>query len=391
MGAGLTTHFVDAERALTQFPTLLIAATAERYLVIQEAALATREVLMLRNAAGYPSARDLTLLLNHTEPELVILDALDPGLALNTAEVLRKSAPGTPLVIVGARGAGRSDFGTAFPPAPEDLALAIYRSIHAARGGRNDRLLAFVPAKAGCGASTIALHTAAALQAAGKRVLLIDADLHSGSLGAMVQTSEGFSLQQVLRGISELDKFRLEQAVRQVQGVDLLLSDGTAVTPRPGWEDYFRLLDVAGERYDAIVVDLPEVVNPATQEFIQRARNVYLVTTQEMVPLRMVQRRREELDQAGAPADSVRLLVNRWLRWEADAKAVEQVTRHAVFHHFDNDYRLIRKALTEGTTVAADSGLGRSLREFAFRAMGLELEKETGLAASLGGLLRFAK
>ena len=53
--------------------------------------------------------------------------------------------------------------------------------------------------------------------------------------------------------------------------------------------------DLAKARYDVIVADLPEVINGATQEFVQRARNVYLVATQELIPLKLASRRLEEL------------------------------------------------------------------------------------------------
>ena len=172
--------------------------------------------------------------------------------------------------------------------------------------------------------------------------------------------------------------------------MDLLLSDGTPVRPLPGWEDYFRLLDLARSRYDAVVVDLPEVVNPATREFVQRARAVYVVTTQELVPIKLASRRFKELAGWGAPADAPQLVVNRWLRGEIDAAAVESLVRRPVEHEFPNDYRAVRKALNTGNLIAPDSSLGKSFRDFAKTVLGAE-EKKTGFGASLSGLLRFGR
>jgi pilus assembly protein CpaE len=392
---GLTEQYGTATRATAQFPALLIAANAERHSLIQEAALETREIMLMRSPAGYPQARELVTVMNHAEPELVLLDLFDPARAAICSQCLRERFPNTPVIGIGARNMGELSFVAPFPPAPDQLARLIHKAVHFHRGQTEEGLLVFVPAKAGCGSSTIALNTAGALASEGKRVLLIDADLHSGSLGSMIRTSAGFSLQQVLRGISELDRFRFEQAVCQAEEIngpgvlDLLVSDGTPVMPWPCWEDYFRILDLARTRYDTIVVDLPELVNAATQEFVQRARLVYVVATQELIPLKLASRRLEELAAFGTPTQSIRLVVNRWQRGEADAAFIEKAVGLPVDQEFRNDYPLVRKALNSASLIPSSSSLGRDLHDFARKAAGLEQRK--GIGSALGGLLGFGR
>jgi Mrp family chromosome partitioning ATPase len=391
LSGGLTEQYGTDTRAAAQFPTLLIAANAERHALIQESALATHEIMLMRSPAGYPHARELVTVMNHAEPELVLLDLFDPARAEICSESLRERFPSTPVIGIGVRNMGEHTFVAPFPPTPDQLARLIHKAVHAHRGQSDPGLLVFIPAKAGCGSSTVALNTAGALAQEGKRVLLIDTDLHSGSLGSMVRTSVGFSLQQVLRGISELDRFRFEQAVCQAGEIavpgalDLLVSDGTPVMPLPCWEDYFRILDIAKTRYEVIVADLPELVNAATQEFVQRAQHVYIVATQELIPLKLASRRMEELAAFGTPAKSIRLVVNRWLRGEADAAFIQKAVGLPVDQVFHNDYALVRRALHSASLIPASSTLGHDFRDFACKAAGLEQRK--GLGATLGGLL----
>jgi hypothetical protein len=46
--------------------------------------------------------------------------------------------------------------------------------------------------------------------------------------------------------------------------------------------DYLHLLSFAMTRYDVVVVDLPEVVNDATEAIVRQAQSIYLLSTPEM-------------------------------------------------------------------------------------------------------------
>jgi Mrp family chromosome partitioning ATPase len=389
MTAGLTENYQGAERARAQFVTLLVASDARRYGIILDAAVETGSVMPMRGPERYPGARELTTVMNHSEPEVVLLDMLDPVAAAECAECIRERFPKTVVIGIGARNFGDMTLAAPYPPEPGQLLRLISRGMHVMRGGREAGLLAFLPAKAGCGASTVALHVAGALaadgKAEGKKVLLIDADLHSGALGEMVQTEGGYSLQQLLRGISDFDKFRMEQAVCRGEQFDLLLSDGTPVSPYASWEDYFRLLEIACQRYDHVVVDLPEVVNSGTQEFIQRARGVYVVVTQELVPVKLVRRRFEELAAYGARAEDVHLIGNRWLRGELEAADIEKSVGLKVEHTFPNDHKLVKRAIETGQLIKSDNALGRAYRDFALTAAGCQQKRSGSLLGSLFG------
>jgi len=51
---------------------------------------------------------------------------------------------------------------------------------------------------------------------------------------------------------------------------------GTFPSPLPSWVNYYQMLLFAQKQYDFIVVDLPEVVNPATAELLSVAQRIFI-------------------------------------------------------------------------------------------------------------------
>ena len=70
-----------------------------------------------------------------------------------------------------------------------------------------------------------------------------------------------------------VDSLSWPRSVTSVGGVDFLLTNtATRKSPFRSWAHYFQILRFVAPRYDLVMVDLPEVVNPATAEVVLRAR-----------------------------------------------------------------------------------------------------------------------
>ncbi len=88
--------------------------------------------------------------------------------------------------------------------------VCVERAILKARDVTEDNLFAFLPAKAGCGCSTIALNAAGYLAGAGgkdlagKRVLVVESDLHSGVLSLVLGVEHRYSVLDALEHAGEL-------------------------------------------------------------------------------------------------------------------------------------------------------------------------------------------
>jgi len=252
------------------------------------------------------------------------------------------------------------------------------------QGGQEKGLFCFLPAKAGSGASTIVMNTAAALaREQGKRVLVVDADLRSGVQAVLLGTEPTRSIQSLLAGVEQMDRRRLDELVYQAEGVDYLLSSRSPDAEPPEWSHYFHLLSLIRGRYDAVLVDLPELVNPATYELVRRAERVYVVTTAEVPSLSLARNRCEELARLKLPREVSGVLVNRWQREDPSVEQIAGMVGEQVTRIFPNDYPAVRAAVLEGRPVAARTRLGAAYAEFAGELFGVEATPEKGLTGKL--------
>ena len=144
--------------------------------------------------------------LSKTHPDVLLLDlSAVPG-ELNIAmRQLRYYSPGIkvialhssadPKTILAAMRAGVNEF--LHPPFEDNLQAAIQRIASAAASdgapAMRGKLIGFLSAKGGCGATTLACHVACELQNLTKKgVLLADLDLTSGLVGFLMKTPSSY-------------------------------------------------------------------------------------------------------------------------------------------------------------------------------------------------------
>jgi Flp pilus assembly CpaE family ATPase len=341
--------------------------------IVHEVSADSKQVLTHRICDEYPHPYDLARLMNTITPDFVFLDVSEPDKALACAASIREIHSRT--VIIGFAGGSLGSAGLdthgiiAVLPSPldtESFTRTVEESIHKALGGVQENLLAFLPSKAGSGCSTVVLHTACALaNSFKKKVLVVEADLRSGALSIFLNSIPEGTIQSALRSTSELDVFKLDQCITKKHGIDLLLSNNAPEGPLPVWHQYFQFLEFVRARYDWILVDLPELVNPATAEIVRRARGVYTVCTQEIPSLKLAQRRFQDLAVRGVPVERRHLILNRWHKQEIAATDVEQFLHIPIQATIPNDYKAFRAALVDGNCVPERTPAGQAFIEFA--------------------------
>ncbi len=121
--------------------------------------------------------------------------------------------------------------------------------------------------------------------------------------------------------------------------------------PVPAWTHYFQLLRFAALKYDLIMVDLPEVVNPATSEVVIRARNIYVVSTPEFASLKLTKQRCQEVIKWGVDKGRIQALLNRGHKSDIGAPEAEKILEFPVAATFPNDYKVVRRATTDASFV----------------------------------------
>ena len=145
------------------------------------------------------------------------------------------------------------------PFSPRDLERVVYEGLHREHPITNRNILSFLPAKAGGGCSTVALNTAAALANHFQRkVLLLEGDRRSGVFSIMLNLEAHRGISGALQEASDLTELSWRGHIQNVYGIDLLAADPARPGPMPSWIQYYQLLRFAQDRYDFMMVDLPE-------------------------------------------------------------------------------------------------------------------------------------
>ncbi|MCU0245500.1 MAG: hypothetical protein MUC42_02940, partial [Bryobacter sp.] len=137
-----------------------------------------------------------------------------------------------------------------------------------------------------------------------------------------------------------------------------------------------------------ILVDLPELVNPATREIVRRARQVFTVTTSEVLSLKLAELRAQELLGWGVEEARIQTLLNRWSKSDLAPKDVEKYLNRSIHTVFPNDYPAVRRATIAGSPFDGESEIGRAVGEFAAGLIGAGKPQPGGVTAKLKSLLK---
>ena len=246
----------------------------------------------------------------------------------------------------------------------ERLARARSPGAHRAPG----MVYCVVPGKPGCGASSLATHLAVELQgrlAAG--VLLVDCDPMNGSVAFMLKLKGEFHLGDALRDWKRMDDDLWTRLTVKAHGIDVLTAPETPDIRI----DVNRAL--AGElcafwrdRYQATVLDLPDVRAAVDSGFAAMADAVLLVTTNELAALQATRRAIAFLDHASADRTRVRLLLNRYTP-ATGLKRDDVRTALALepFATLSNDYEVMQAALLDGRPAPAGARFTASVAALA--------------------------
>lgn len=330
-------------------------------------------LLLSRTTDSYPGQSDLTRLCAVSTPDVVLIDIENPDAAIQSLDFIQRAHPEVPVICFGGNPAQHKAFRAygvshflPYPPEPHAFISTLAEAIRTRHAEPLPGLTVLVPAKAGSGSTTLAAGLAATLaNSLGKRVLCAEADLRCGPLAIMFGAQPRGSMQGALSSAYELDQFKWANCVTPLHGVDYLLSTGTLPNPFPEWSHYFALLRFIGSRYDALVFDLPELVNDSTEEVVRRASSVIVVATQEPVTLKLAERRIAELQKWGAPDDRIHLLVNRWTNRDTQASEAAALAAWQLRWRIPNDYQKARGIQQGHLPVSPSSSLGKALHQLA--------------------------
>jgi pilus assembly protein CpaE len=350
---------------------------------------------------AYPAPRDAASQLGSATSQLVFLDASsnpDQAVALLQemahvpgVQVLALLAGNDPDAILKCLRAGAIDF-LLRPFTADQLEAALSKVarlqpvVDTGGGGDHARVIAVMPAKGACGATTLACNLAFQFKRQGaKRVLLADLDPLAGTVSFLLKLKSSFSFIDVLQRGNELDPDLWKSTITTSGGIDILLSPELA-TGGPLHVDASPIIDFARHEYDVVIMDTGSVYGPWNLSQARLASELLLVTTNELPALQAAQRALTYLDNNKIGKWKTRLVVNRYQQDVGLSRDVIGTALHTeVFDALPSDYDAIQKALMEGKAAQTTTAFGKGVAQLATK-LGGPREKASPKPTSQGGL-----
>jgi pilus assembly protein CpaE len=275
-----------------------------------------------------------------------------------------------------------------------DLEAAITRVVgRTTTAAAASQVFAFIGAKGGVGASTLAVNVATTLaRSAISSALLIDLHNGSGDAGLYLGVEPRFSVMDALESIHKLDEAYMRSLVTKGPGrLELLAASEHPLTSLLDTGRVRSLLEFVSKTFEFAVVDVPRTETGAL-DALDGVKSIVVVTTQELPAARSATRLAAKLRQRYGK-DRVLIVVSR-VDQQSDItfEDVERVLGSSVAHALPSDYRLSTASLNSGRPVVLDnrSKLAGSMKSFASALAGLKTQATT-TPASPGWLERLRR
>ena len=348
----------------------------------------------------YPSRHQLNDLFGGPAVNLCFVDiASDPERGLALIPEMQRIEPKLPMIAVLADNdpqlilrclrQGATDF--LLQPFTEDQVGAALRKIAKTnttnRGGKSPgKVYAIMPAKGGCGATTVACNLAYQWKRLGaKQVLLADLDPLAGTLSFVLKLKSAYSFMDALQRSSEIDGDLWRTMVSARQGVDVMLSPEVMIEGANELADSGPIVEYARSVYDIVLLDTNGVYGDWNLSHAHRCDEILLVATNELTSLQAVQRALSYLEANGVGRWKVRLVVNRYDRHMGLSRDVISTALHMdIDYLLPSDYESIQKSLMEGKPIPPSSSFGKALIGLSDKLAGREESAKKG--SSLSGL-----
>jgi len=237
-----------------------------------------------------------------------------------------------------------------------------YLDQHPQKKTNAGQIYAFMPAKGGVGASTIAANAIRAFaEVPESRALLADFDVSSGVAGFMFNADHDYSVNDAAVRNKELDDVTWQRLVKKSGNLDLLLSGAPRFDEGIAPDQIPPILDFARRSYSVIGADLSDTLDERTLVVLREANRIFLVTTPDLPSLRLARLKAIFLRNMEWE-DKTRLLVNRTTkRMELSLEEIETTVGLQVFASFPCNYHDVAQSIRKGESSPK---LAASIRQF---------------------------
>ena len=358
------------------------------------AALLERSAVTIQEFASYPA--DLEKLPRALEErcQVIIIDAdSDPDIALRLAEaicsrgraaVMAYSAEADVKLAIRFMRIGVSEFFT-YPFDSTEIAEALHRSSLRQQSVREEtrtssKVCVFLGTKGGCGVTAIASNFAIILaQESERNTLLIDLGQPLGDAAINLGMQAEFSVANALQDPGRLDANILHTLVAShASGLAVLAAPSDFRTSHePDNEAINKLLNVARQSYDFVVVDAGCRIDLLNSNLFDDSSIVYLVTQVGISELRNANRMISHF--FSRRTDNLQIVLNRYKPATLlfDDKHIEKALTRPAEWKIPDDWSSARRTQNTATPMAlADAPISQAIRQMARIACGLAADRE---------------
>jgi pilus assembly protein CpaE len=223
-------------------------------------------------------------------------------------------------------------------------------------------LYAFMPAKPGCGGTTVATYVAAmAAELSAEPTLLLDFDVRLGVTSFLLKAEGAHTIVDALMQTDRLDCDLWSSLVVQIKNLHLLGSGPMDFSRHIAPESFMELLDFAMRRYSLIAVDLPGTMEDQESETLLRAKRIYLVCTPDIGALHVARRKASWLRDLRL-TDKVSVVLNCVDRRSTlSVNDIQRIIQLPVSHMLPASAAEIARAVQKGAVLDIRSGLGKHI------------------------------
>ena len=242
---------------------------------------------------------------------------------------------------------------------------------------RLGELNAFVPAKPGCGATTLATNaTAVAATLSPEATLLLDFDIRLGVTSFLLKAEGNHTIVDALQQSDRLDPDLWSNLVAQRGNLHVLGSGPVDFAQSVPWERFSAILDYSLRAYSRVSVDLPGTAEAHETETLLRAKRIFLICTPDTAALHVARRKSNWLRELGL-ADKISLVLNHVQRRSSlsvgDLERIIQLKVHYTLPAAPDE---IARAVQKGIPVQGSSPLAKQIALIASEICATETEKK---------------
>lgn len=239
------------------------------------------------------------------------------------------------------------------------------------------KVVGFLSAKGGCGATTAACHVAIELERnTQQEVLLADFDLESGMVGYLMKAQGPYNVVDAIRNVHRLDLSYWRGVVtKERQHLDVICAPDSLPLSEPlgngKVREAFRIMRAM---YGWIVADLGNSLNPISLTLLEDLDELHLISTMTLPAMYQAKRFIEKVRDYGYPLKKVHLVANRVPPKREfspeDCARTLGVTLSAQLPESPE----LDEAYANGKLVNGNTSLGRAFSGLAMQMAGIQLE-----------------